>query len=105
MKLSNSPASISKPLRIEAAHVTWKYYAPTKGQDGYRWSALDAINHIRNSALWSQHVVPDTQFITDAQNGQLPAVSWLVTTSQFSEHPPSSTCQGENWTVQQLNAV
>jgi phospholipase C len=23
----------------------------------------------------------------------------------MSEHPPYSTCQGENWTVEQLNAV
>ena len=90
---------------LEAAHVTWKYYAPTKGEDGYIWSALDAINHIRNSPLWSEHVVPDTQFVIDAKNGQLPAVSWLVTIEPLSEHPPESTCQGENWTVQQLNAL
>ena len=25
--------------------------------------------------------------------------------SGLSEHPPASVCQGENWTVQQLNAV
>lgn len=90
---------------LEAAHVTWKYYAPSQGESGYIWSALDAINHIRNGPLWSEHVVPYTQFVTDAQNGQLPAVSWLVTTAELSEHPPNSTCQGENWTVQQLNAL
>jgi phospholipase C len=90
--------------RLRAAGVTWKYYAPQKGEPGYIWSALDAIAHIRLTALWEQHVVPDTQFVEDAAQGTLPAVSWLVT-GRASEHPPDSTCVGENWTVQQLNAV
>ena len=90
--------------RLEAAHVSWKYYAPTRGQEGYLWSALDAIKHIRNSSLWTSKVVPDAQFVEDARNGRLPAVSWLVT-GIASEHPPFSTCEGENWSVEQLNAV
>jgi len=69
-----------------------------------KWSALNGIRHIRESSLWTQKVVPDTQFVTDAITGDLPAVSWLVT-GLGSEHPPSSVCGGENWTVQQLNAV
>jgi phospholipase C len=89
---------------LEAAHVSWKYYAPQKGQFGYIWSTLDAIRHIRNGNLWTEHVVPDTQFVADARSGNLPAVSWLVTGAE-SEHPPYSTCRGENWTVEQINAV
>jgi phospholipase C len=90
---------------LQKAGVTWKYYAPGQGQPGYIWSALDAIKHIRDSSLWPDHVVSDTQFVKDAQSGQLPSVSWLVTTADQSEHPPASTCAGENWTVTQLNAV
>ncbi|MGH9433593.1 MAG: alkaline phosphatase family protein, partial [Terriglobia bacterium] len=89
---------------LDNAGVSWKYYAPPQGQQGYQFSTYDAINHIRNSSIWSQNVVPDTQFAIDAANGNLPAVSWLVT-GPNSEHPPNSTCQGENWTVQQLNAL
>ena len=89
---------------LQDAGVSWGYYAPGKGQVGYIWSALNAINHIRNGPLWTTNVFPDTQFIQDAQSGNLPAVSWLVTGNN-SEHPPSSTCQGENWTVQQINAI
>src|SRR6202035_1599215 len=44
------------------------------------------------------------QFAEDARNGRLPAVSWLVT-GENSEHPPFSSCEGENWSVEQLNAV
>ena len=90
---------------LQNAGISWKYYAPGQGQSGYIWSALDAIRHIRNTSLWTDHVAPDTQFAVDAQNGNLPAVCWLVTSTTLSEHPPWSTCQGENWTVNQVNAV
>jgi hypothetical protein len=82
------------------AGVSWKFYAPS----GSPFNPLDAVNHVRNTDLWS-NVVPDTQFISDAQSGQLPQVSWLVTSGPLSEHPPWSVCQGENWTVNQINAV
>ncbi len=89
---------------LENAHISWRYYAPPQDQPGYIWSALDAIRHIRESSLWTQKVVLDTQFLTDAVSGALPSVSWLVT-GPGSEHPPASVCRGENWTVQQLNAL
>jgi len=90
---------------LQAGGISWRYYAPTSGEPGYAWSALDAINHIRNGPLWATNVVLDTQFVIDAQNGNLPAVSWLVTTTENSDHPPQNVCAGENWAVQQLNAV
>jgi len=91
--------------RLEAQSISWKYYAPGQGESGYIWSALDAIAHIRFSSLWNQHVVPTDQFVVDALNGDLPAMSWVVVGSGKSEHPPASVCMGENWTVEQLNAV
>ena len=90
---------------LENAGISWKYYAPGQGQPGYVYSAYASINHIRNGPLWSQRVVSDAQFITDAQNGNLPAVSWLVPSNGNDEHPPSGACAGENWTVKQLNAL
>jgi len=89
---------------LQNAGISWKYYAPGFGQNGYQWSALDAIRHIRNGSLWNSNVVSDTQFLVDAQNGNLPAVSWVIS-GPTSEHPPDSTCLGENWTVQQINAI
>jgi phospholipase C len=89
---------------LETAHITWKYYAPRYGEGGYIWNALDAIKHIRQTDLWTTRVAHDSQFADDAKNGRLPAVSWLVT-GRASEHPPASLCVGENWTVQQLNAI
>jgi phospholipase C len=91
--------------RLEEEGLSWKYYAPGQDKSGYIWSALNAIRHIRLTSLWQQHVVDTSQFVPDAQNGQLPTVSWLVVASGLSEHPPASVCLGENWTVEQLNAV
>jgi len=91
---------------LNNAGVSWKYYAETTPDTGgYSWSALDAVNHIRNSSQWTTNVVPYSQFVTDAMNGQLPAFSWVTPPFKKSEHPPTSTCEGENWTVQQINAV
>jgi phospholipase C len=86
---------------LSAAGVSWKTYAPSNTI----FNAYNAINHIHNnSSEWSQHYAYDTQFAIDAAAGNLPAVSWLVT-NNASEHPIFSSCFGENWTVQQLNAI
>lgn len=89
---------------LDTAGLTWNYYAPPQGISGYEYSVLNAINHIRNTDLWTEHVVNNTQFITDAMNGTLPQVSWVVV-GPGSEHPPTSTCLGENTTVSQINAI
>lgn len=90
---------------LQNAGISWKFYAPPQGAIGYNFSTLDAINHIRNTSLWTTNIAPDTQFVSDVASGNLPAVSWLVT-GNGSEHPNgASLCYGENWTVQQLNAI
>src|SRR5579862_1531195 len=89
---------------LNSAGVSWKYYAPSKGEAGYVFSTYNAIGHIRNGPDWTQNVVSDSQFAIDAKNGNLPAVSWLVS-GKTNEHPPNSTCYGENWTVTQMNAL
>jgi phospholipase C len=86
-------------------HISWRYYAPGQYQSGYIWSSFDAIKHIRFSHLWRTNVVPTGQFVRDVKAGRLPEVSWLVTSEELSEHPPYSMCLGENWTINQINAV
>ncbi len=90
---------------LQARGISWKYYAPQQGEQGYIWSAFNAIAHIRLTPLWAEHVRPIQEFAQDALHGQLPAVSWLVAKRPESEHPPDGACRGENWTVQQINAV
>ena len=90
---------------LEAAGVTWKSYAASYNKDGYDWNTYNSINHIRNSSLWTQRVTDFANFKTDAQNDALPAVSWLTPNVYYSEHPSASVCNGENWTVDQINAI
>jgi phospholipase C len=86
---------------LTAAGVSWKTYAPAN----IAYNAYNAINHIyNNTAVWNSVYEADTQFVTDVKNGNLPAVSWLVTLGG-NEHPPISTCLGQNWAVQEINAV
>lgn len=90
---------------MQRFHMSWRYYAPGAYRSGYIWSSFDAIRHIRFSRLWQSNVPSDGQFIKDARANRLPDVSWLVTNEAQSEHPPYSMCVGENWTVDQINAV
>ncbi|GAC1546407.1 MAG: hypothetical protein NVS3B10_10380 [Polyangiales bacterium] len=90
--------------RLDAKGISWRYYAPPGGTSGYIWSAFNAIHHIRYGTGWN-NVVPVTQFETDAAAGTLATVSWIVTPGNVSEHAPASTCEGENWTVELLNAL
>jgi phospholipase C len=93
------------PDEMTARNISWAYYAPTLGQPGYNWSALDAIRHIRYSRLWHQNVRSQSAFFQDIRQGRLPAVSWLTPDGLHSEHPPYSMCLGEGWTVQHINAL
>lgn len=85
---------------LHNAGLTWKYYG-----DGIPGGVFDSIRHIRASPTWPDHVASSAQFLTDVQNGQLPAMSWLFPPSGKTDHPPESVCEGENWSVQQMNAV
>jgi phospholipase C len=88
------------------SNVSWQYYAPTAGQPGYIWDSYDAIKSIRNNPkYWSHADISYTKFPKDVANGNLAALTWLMPGYDVSDHPPESMCAGENWTVQQVNAV
>ncbi len=90
---------------LDNSGISWRYYAPSQGEQGYQFSSYDAINHIRNGPDWAEDVVPTAQFLRDAENGNLPAVSWVIVGQGLNDHPPGSICQGENETVLYLNAL
>ncbi len=91
--------------RLNARHIGWRYYAPSIGHAGYIFSTFDAIRHIRRGPQWETHVVPWTGFQADVARGDLAPVTWLVTDTAESEHPPASACLGENTTVADLDAL
>jgi phospholipase C len=89
---------------LDNAGVSWKYYSPPNTDPGYIWSTFDAISAVRNGADWNK-VVDTSNFISDIQKNQLPAVSWVITPAWQSEHAFQSTCEGENATVTELNTL
>jgi phospholipase C len=90
---------------LDQAGISWKSYAPTANQSGYGFNIYNAIKGIREGPEWTANIFPYTQFAADAQAGNLPAVTWLVAGQEATDHPPHSLCFGENWVVEQLNAL
>jgi phospholipase C len=88
-----------------AGHVSWRYYAAPRGRVGYIWSTFDEIKHIRYSPQWTTNVKPTASFLNDIDSGNLANVTWLIPRFDDSDHPPAGMCQGENWTVEMLNAI
>jgi phospholipase C len=91
------------PDQLEKEGVSWKYYAMPN-----QWmNALQAIKHVRSGPMWD-HVQDPSTILTDLEDDQLPAVSWLIPPEgNPNEHPGGGVniCEGENWTVEYLNAV
>jgi phospholipase C len=90
----------SLPDELTADGVSWKYYANAQTQ---HHDALDSIDSIRNSPSQWSNVQPESHLTTDIAAGKLPDVSWVV--PRWTDHPPQTACNGENETVQLVNAI
>ncbi|HEY0757935.1 MAG TPA: alkaline phosphatase family protein [Acidisarcina sp.] len=92
---------------LDTKGITWRYYAPGSGDSGFIWSAYQAIRHIRFGADWTTNVIsPETQVLTDIQNGQLAQVTWIVPEMAFSDHAgPALTPEGPDWVASITNAI
>ena len=81
---------------LNGASIPWAYYAATQYQNGYLWSAYDAVRHVRaNEAQWQQHIFGVDGLIGDIKGGLLPPVTWVTPRFELSEHPEYSFCQGQ----------
>jgi phospholipase C len=90
----------------DSAGVSWKAYTATnRNASGYIYNPFRPFSAIFSSSDWNTKVIPVANFITDAQAGNLPAISWVTPPSTQTDHPPEGACAGENWLVQQINAV
>jgi phospholipase C len=88
------------PDRLRSHGLSWRYYS---GESGWA-QPLRLIRHVRYGPMW-RNVVSGSRFVPDAAAGRLPVVSWVTPSSAYSEHPPYSVCDGENWTVRLLDAI
>jgi phospholipase C len=108
---------------LHQASVSWAYYvSPGTEPDCANDSAITCAPvpqapttpGIWNPLLHFTDVQQDGQlgniqslnnFFTAAQNGTLPAVSWIVPSNLASEHPPSLVSKGQTYVTGVINAI
>lgn len=117
--LNESNATPTVEDSLINSSVSWKYY------DNPLTSYTKAISTLTNVGLsaysfWmplaareqsyaknvSSHFVVRSQFLTDAAKGNLPALSWIMPASKYSDHPGQGNLSaGQAWVASVVNAV
>ena len=99
--------SVTLADELDAAGLSWRYYAPAIGSDyGQNWSVYDSIKWIRYGNDWQNDVIsPETQILTDVQNGNLANVTWVVPSASNSDHGGIDSLNGPSWVASVVNAV
>jgi len=107
---------------LQQAGITWKIYVHPGANGCSTATCLYQLSYIQNFAYgqtilsqFPQNIVPDSQFITDAQNGTLPQVAQIEPPSEigldehpadFDGNPPCCSVQaGANYVSSLMNAV
>jgi phospholipase C len=68
------------------------------------WNPLPYFDTVRNDGQLG-NIQSVANFYTQAKNGTLPAVSWVVPSSAVSEHPPAKVSAGMAYVTSLVNAV
>ncbi len=104
------------------ANVSWGYYLSNGSEPDCEDDAMLCSSKPQNSnvpGIWNPLPAFDTvkqdnqlgnikqvaQFLTEAKDGTLPAVSWIVPDNTVSEHPPASIKTGQAYVTGLINAV
>ncbi|HJR97652.1 MAG TPA: alkaline phosphatase family protein [Actinomycetota bacterium] len=98
------------------AGVTWGYYVgegtcvapPCEHLEGILTAPVqNPLPGFTATAATGQldNIRPNTEFLRDARNGDLPSVSWFMPVQGKSEHPPDSVEVGQAYVARAINAV
>jgi phospholipase C len=96
--------------RLDSVGLSWKIYGGGGGTDtalgmsGYGFTICPTFYECQGSAQRA-NLVPASNVLTDAANGNLPAYSVVTPTYQNSQHPPQSMAVGDNWIGKVVTAV
>jgi phospholipase C len=83
---------------MDTKGVSWRYYTGTIGSADGTVDAYDAIHHIRFGTDWTRNIVtPESQILTDVQNCNLPAVSYVTPPTFASDHAGNLSAGGPGW--------
>ncbi len=68
------------------------------------WNPLPSFTDVRQDGQLG-NVENTSRFLTDAQQGTLPAVSWVVPDQPHSDHPPANIATGQAYVTNLINTV
>jgi phospholipase C len=115
--LGQANATLAVDSNLVNSTASWKYYdwalQPTYSQavslhmsDGTFafWNPL-ASQAKSYTPTYSSHFVPRSDFFTDAKNGNLPNVSWIIPDALHSDHPPYNVTVGMQFIMSVLSAT
>ena len=103
-------------------HVSWQYFVfkgaqpdcadnamlcKAVGQDAKTpgiWNPLPYFDTVRQDRQ-GENIEPFNDFLHEAKQGTLPAVSWLTPAQSVSEHPPGLVSRGQAYVTSVINAV
>jgi phospholipase C len=89
---------------LDDADVSWKFYATTS-TEGF-WEPFGAIKYVRNGPDWHNNIIaPQSRILTDAKDGNLASVDWVIPTKQDSDHPAYLSDKGPSWVASVVNAI
>jgi phospholipase C len=96
---------------LHAHNISWGYYLDHGAQSTTNpngvpklWDVMPGFTDV-NQDQQTGNVQPLTTFMTQAQAGTLPAVSWIVPDQQDSEHPSAVVSTGQAYVTGIVNAV
>jgi len=91
--------------------ISWGYYLDHGAQSTTNpggvpklWDVMPGFTDVSKDNQ-SGNVQPLTTFMSEAQAGTLPAVSWIVPDQQDSEHPSALVSTGQAYVTRIINAV
>jgi phospholipase C len=104
-------------------HVSWRYYVQTGEQPDCTDDSAETCRPVHQSyrtpGIWNPlplfedvhqdhqlaNIQPVNAYLRSAQQGTLPAVSWITPSQADSEHPPASVHQGQAYVTALVNAA
>src|SRR3954466_12213125 len=103
-------------------HVSWRYFVFKGAQPDCADNAMlcKAVGqNARTPGIWNplpyfdtvrqdrqgENIAPFNDFLREAKQGTLPAVSWLTPAQSVSEHPPGRVSRGQAYVTSVVNAV
>jgi phospholipase C len=108
---------------LDHSNVSWNYFVfkgtepdcenpgdlvcvprPQDAKTGGYWNPLPKFDTVHDDNQLG-NIQSVTNFVAAAQNGTLPAVSWVVPTSSVSEHPAASVSAGQKYITYLMNQV